>query len=393
MVVNASLSRNESVKFDRETNFHKSHAILSIQSEDGDTIDCIDIIKQPAFDHPALRDHKIQMSPSHNVEMQTAADTNRGSPAIVTAQIWHRSGSCPKGTIPVRRVQKNHPSKGHSDSNYGKKKPVFSHHSVQFNDSKELYFLRNNYSLAMIHTEGYAYLGAKGDIKVWNPNVELDDEYSTSRVALKSGSYYDFEAMESGWQVNPTVYGDRQTRLFVYWTADAANKTGCFDLTCPGFIQTSNEIALGAAIYPISNPTGLPYEIVIYIHKDPKTNNWWVQYGETMNVGYWPPELFEKLSIHAETVQWGGEVYSSRVGIHPHTSTAMGSGRFPDYIMQTSGYVKRMRVLENNLILKFPQWVNLYTDEYRCYDVYYIHDYVPDPEFYYGGPGRSYLCP
>lgn len=34
------------------------------------------------------------------------------------------------------------------------------------------------------------------------PKVELDDEYSTSRVALKTGPYYDFEAMEAGWQVS-----------------------------------------------------------------------------------------------------------------------------------------------------------------------------------------------
>lgn len=32
-----------------------------MQSEDGDIIDCIDIYKQPAFAHPALRDHKIQV--------------------------------------------------------------------------------------------------------------------------------------------------------------------------------------------------------------------------------------------------------------------------------------------------------------------------------------------
>lgn len=54
----------------------------------------------------------------------------------------------------------------------------------------------------MLHAEGYAYLGAKGDIKVWNPKVEFDDEYSTSRVALKTGPYYDFDSMESGWQVS-----------------------------------------------------------------------------------------------------------------------------------------------------------------------------------------------
>lgn len=48
--------------------------------------------------------------------------------------------------------------------------------------------------------------------------------------------------------------------------ADGSKKTGCFDLTCPGFVQTSNEIALGAAIYPISIPGGLPYQITIYIY-------------------------------------------------------------------------------------------------------------------------------
>lgn len=56
--------------------------------------------------------------------------------------------------------------------------------------------------LAILHTEGYAYIGGKGDILVYTPNVELDDEYSTSRVALKTGPYNDFEAMEAGWQVS-----------------------------------------------------------------------------------------------------------------------------------------------------------------------------------------------
>lgn len=99
------------------------------------------------------------------------------------------------------------------------------------------------------------------------------------------------------------------------------------------------------------------------------------------------------LRAHAETVQWGGEVYSSRVGIHPHTATQMGSGHFADYVMGQSGYVKRIRVLLNNMILRFPQWVFTYSDEYECYDTYYISDYVQDPEFYFGGPGQNPRCP
>ncbi|KAH0969006.1 hypothetical protein GBA52_029127 [Prunus armeniaca] len=59
-------------------------------------------------------------------------------------------------------------------------------------------------------------------------------------------------------------------------------------------------------------------------HSDPVTSNWWVQYGERINVGYWPPELFVALSYHATSAEWGGEVYSSRVGTTPHTKNRYG---------------------------------------------------------------------
>lgn len=48
---------------------------------------------------------------------------------------------------------------------------------------------------------GYRYLGAKGDIKVCNPYVESDDEYSTSEVCLVNGPNHDFESIEAGWAV------------------------------------------------------------------------------------------------------------------------------------------------------------------------------------------------
>lgn len=34
---------------------------MSIQSPDGDIIDCVHMSHQPAFDHPFLKDHKIQV--------------------------------------------------------------------------------------------------------------------------------------------------------------------------------------------------------------------------------------------------------------------------------------------------------------------------------------------
>ncbi|KAF2304388.1 hypothetical protein GH714_030653 [Hevea brasiliensis] len=403
-------------EFQRKINRLKSLAVISIQSEDGDIIDCIDIYKQPAFDHPALKNHTIQMAPSYDPKMDSATETttrtntlnkrnNEDSSVTVTSQLWQKSGSCPKGTIPIRRVQEKELLKTDSTEEYGRKKATFclllrrltkepqtSAQIALYTSLVSLLAFHGLYEpfMAILLTEGFSYSGVKGDIRAWNPFVESDDEYSTSQISLKSGPYYDFESLESGWAVNPSVYGDKQTRLFVYWTADASKTTGCFDLTCPGFVQTSSEVALGAAIYPLSVPYGLPYQITLYIFKDPATNNWWVQYGEKINLGYWPPNLFTLLFHgNAEGAEWGGEVYSLKLGHPNHTRTEMGNGQFPDGMFGNSGTVKRLRIRENSLILKFPEWVFTYSDDYDCYRTLYVEDYIEDPEFYYGGPGRS----
>ncbi|PON86188.1 hypothetical protein TorRG33x02_180620 [Trema orientale] len=384
-----SPSKHRVSEIDRKINRLRRHIVKSIKSEDGDIIDCIDLYKQPAFDHPALRNHTIQMTPTYNPTAKNSKERNNieDSSMNIVTQVWKKGGSCPKETIPVRRIRKTDLIRDDNIENYGRKRPQLS------TENKNLSVQLANHSKAILLTVGYRYLGAKGDIKVFNPSVEKDDEYTTSQVSLINGPYYEYESIESGWAVNPGVYGDRQTRFFVYWTADASKTTGCFDITCPGFVQTSNEIALGAAIYPLSVPNGLPYQITVYIFKDPNTSNWWVQYGEKMNIGYWPPDLFHGLRYNADSVEWGGEVYSTTVGHTPHTSTGMGSGRFPDYVFGNSGVVKRMRIHDNSATLKFPEWVEQFTDEFNCYDVEYVEDYIEDPEFYYGGPGRNPMCP
>ncbi|KAK2398748.1 tRNA-splicing ligase [Trifolium repens] len=421
-----SFSKQKILEVERKLQHLRKHSLKTIQSEDGDIIDCIDIKKQPAFDHPALKNHKIQMAPSYNSAMEDTQEVTKTRSKTKSAmtkqrdegtyvklasqQVWRKSGSCPKGTIPVRRIRKRQLLKAHSIDEYGRKKPSFSNRkdSDKLNQNVDSFVQQQNHSKAILLTYGYRYLGGKGEIIVCNPFVEKDDEYSTAQVSLLNGSYDDYELVESGWAVNPSVYGDRNTRLFVYWTADGSHGTGCFDLTCPGFIQTSNEIALGAAIYPISIPGGLPYQIIICIYKDVITNNWWVQYGEEKtNIGYWPPELFTGMSSMAESVEWGGEVYSTTVGHTPHTKTQMGNGEFASAFFDSKTQMKngefvqpfmdsasilRMRVHDNSAFWKIPEWVAKFSDEYNCYDVYYFEDYVEDPLFYYGGPGRNPMC-
>ncbi|RHN77169.1 putative neprosin activation peptide [Medicago truncatula] len=60
-----SFSRQKVLEVEKKLQHLRKHSLKTIKSEDGDIIDCIDIKKQPAFDHPALKNHKIQVNVLH----------------------------------------------------------------------------------------------------------------------------------------------------------------------------------------------------------------------------------------------------------------------------------------------------------------------------------------
>ncbi|XP_073219597.1 protein neprosin-like [Cicer arietinum] len=83
----------------RELQINKP-AAKTIQSPDGDIIDCVMFHKQPAFDHPLLKGHKLLNPPKiprkHN---QTRILNNK-------FQLWSLSGeTCSEGTISIRRTK------------------------------------------------------------------------------------------------------------------------------------------------------------------------------------------------------------------------------------------------------------------------------------------------
>lgn len=116
--------------------------------------------------------------------------------------------------------------------------------------------------------------------------------------------------------------------------------------------------------------------------------------GQNVAVGYWPATLFSYLKHSAILVEWGGEVYSPNVKKAPHTTTAMGSGEFAATLDGSACYVKKVRIVDYSLALKYPQWVDTWADEDYCYSAYnYIAGYGVEPVLYFGGPGRNSLCP
>ncbi|GJS55969.1 RNA-directed DNA polymerase, eukaryota [Tanacetum coccineum] len=239
--------------------------VKSIKSPDGDIIDCVLFHLQPSFDNPKLKGAIMSLDPP---DLPKGYDNTRVESEF--KQIWSSNGeSCPNGAIPIRRTSASEISRSISISEFAKRTrtkdiPPSSGHTA--------------------------------------PNVTGND-YSISQILVIA------DAPNHGINtVFPSMYKDNLPRLFTFWTPDGY-RSGCYNLECPGFVQTSSRASVGAAF-----------------SKDPKSGNWWLKVGSE-DVGYWPQTLFTNLRDHATTIEYG-EVYSENSG--KHMPTPMGSGHLPD---------------------------------------------------------------
>ncbi|KAI4340591.1 hypothetical protein MLD38_025410 [Melastoma candidum] len=368
--------------------------VNTIQSPDGDVIDCVNISEQPAFDHPYLKDHKIQMRPSFHPEglfdeskVATTASTERASPIN---QPWHGNGRCLENTIPIRRTKEEDVLRASSVKRYGRK----TSRSIPKPRSTDPSLINESgHQHAIAYVEGDKFYGAKATINVWTPTIDQPNEFSLSQLWVLGGSFgEDLNSIEAGWQVSPDLYGDNNTRLFTYWTSDAYQATGCYNLLCSGFIQVNSEIAMGASISPVSTYRNPQYDINILIWKDPKEGHWWMQFGNDYVLGYWPSFLFSYLADSASMIEWGGEVVNTEAD-GQHTSTQMGSGHFPEEGFGKASYFRNIQVVDASNNLKAPQGIGTFTEQSNCYDIQTGSNADWGRYFYYGGPGKNPNCP
>ncbi|KAJ9685885.1 hypothetical protein PVL29_017813 [Vitis rotundifolia] len=243
-------------------------AVKTIKSRDGDIIDCVRATHQPAFDHPMLKNHTIQMKPSFHPEglfneMKALSKSDKRSKPVT--QLWQLNGRCPKGTVPIRRTKREDVLRANSISRFGKKK---QRTFPQPRSADPDLISQSGHQHAIVYVEGDKYYGAKATINVWEPKIQQPNEFSLSQMWILGGSFgEDLNSIEVGWQVSPDLYGDNNSRLFTYWTSDAYQATGCYNLLCSGFVQINNEIAMGASIFPVSRYHGSQYDISILVWK------------------------------------------------------------------------------------------------------------------------------
>nr|POF03706.1 hypothetical protein CFP56_06626 [Quercus suber] len=273
-------------------------------------------------------------------------------------QPWHLNGRCPEGTIPIRRTNE----KDLLRANYGRKK----HNTVpNVIDTPDLH------EYATLREEGDRYYGMNAEINVWNPQVQLQEEFSLAQFWVEgvdnNGVFLD--SIEAGAM------------------SDAYQNTGCYNMMCPGFVQIDPRLALGASFTPYSEYGGVQKAINYFVYKDNVDGHWWLHLNNMYLIGYWPSSLFSVLSDSASSVTWGGEVANVKFG-GQHTTTQMGSGHFPEEGPTRASYFQNLKVMDAQQVLRGPRNNHRIVTHPNCYN--FLKD---DDFFYYGGPGRSLNCP
>jgi hypothetical protein len=123
--------------------------------------------------------------------------------------------------------------------------------------------------------------------------------------------------------------------------------------------------------------------------------NWWLQV-QNQAIGYWPRSIFTHLADVADSLSYGGEIYSSGKEGH-HTSTDMGSGHFPSEGYGKASYFRNIQYIDSNgkFIGAAGQQLHPDTTKSSCYDISIVTDKNggSGTQFYYGGPGYSAKCP
>jgi hypothetical protein len=208
------------------------------------------------------------------------------------------------------------------------------------------------------------------------------------------------QTVETGWQVYPQIYGDNQPHLFIYFTTHHYNSSypGCYNLDCQGFVQTSSNVVIGGPISPVSTVGGNQYDIKLMFLRDAGgSHDWWLKVNDVW-IGYYPNSLFNSQGIanYSNVIDYGGEVVNFATG-GLHTTTQMGSGRFPKEGWQYAAFIRSLKYLDLNNYLQdsIPLTKNTHdtndVDNSNYYDLSLYSSTDPNwlQYFYFGGPGRQ----
>ncbi|CAF1811000.1 unnamed protein product [Brassica napus] len=200
--------------------------------------DCVDIYKQPAFQHPLLKHYKIpeKFTSNESFDRKNKYKTN--------------DQSCPKGTVAILR-QRSETESLHLDT-----VDQFGHHFAAMD----------------AFADESIYRGAQADISIHNLTLQ-NNQYSKSQIWLENGPIAELNSIQVG------------------WAGDGYKKTGCYNTECPGFIIITRKPSIGS-IFKQSSVYG---DKPVTFTPQGFFGNWALTVDDEI-IGYWPGELFTHLN-------------------------------------------------------------------------------------------------
>ncbi|KAH7843032.1 hypothetical protein Vadar_011957 [Vaccinium darrowii] len=322
-----ALSEQEVKDLEKQLLLINKPAVTTIHTDHGDIIDCVDFYKQPAFDHPLLKNHTFhyQMKPisvHRGTRDQVSPNFTR-----TPVRLGLKGGGCPVGTVPIRRITKGDLMRDRLASKIT---------SLEVNNPGT--------HDAVVRTRANSnqkFIGAGAQISVEAPHVD-GGQYSAAKMKIQNGP----DSIEVGWRVDPSLYGDTRSRLFIRLDAGQSH---CFNTRCPGFIIVRSDLPLDYAF-----------------DEDQANGNWWLEVGRNnTEIGFWPSRLFTGLGDLANHLEWGGEAYGP-----PGTLTPpMGREFFPRGSPSYDASIRQILVLN-----EYGQTVDIdnleeYSDNNNLYQV------------------------
>lgn len=325
----------------------------SFHTAEGMWVDCVDINRQPSMLTPEMAGKTVEQAPpppgspdkrprvlppgSQLAQLDTEVHANEPDENGVVRH-------CEEGTIPIRRRT------AEDLSRFPSLRAMFSKgigHPFKGggSDSPSPKFYEHSGS-----SQGVTNWGMQFFMNIWSPTTNSSDHSISQMWVLNTAQT---NSAEAGWTVDPTRFGDNRTHLFIFWTDNGYNTTsgnaGCYDLNCTGFVQTSSAATLGGAFSSISSPGGTQWWVELTWAKTSATGSWWLFY-QGKAIGYIPASTYTHgLQTQADLVEFGGEVNSPN---NPpggtHTTTQMGSGKFPSTGCAEAAFQSHVQYVNTN---------------------------------------------
>jgi Neprosin len=280
-----------------------------------DPFDCVPIMQQPSVRLRGLKSIAAEPPrppvprsppPSNGPASQPMNETGQLRPGQ-TVDALGNSVICEDGTIPMRRITLDELSRFETLQQFFEKGP---------DGAGRVLTPGGQLVPPAVATHKYAFsyqnvanIGGSSDLNLWNANVNtgLQEIFSLSQQWYVNYIGSTPQTAEGGWHVYPILYGGSlNTHLFIYWTADGYNTTGCYNLTCAAFIQKNHNWMLGGVFPQTSIDGGTQYYFTLeyFLYQ----GNWWLNLGGQW-IGYYPGTLYKggPLATSAKLIEYGGE--------------------------------------------------------------------------------------